>query len=656
MAWPFTSDYLTSLIAANTCAALMLTALLVFWRLRSISRGALVVAVWLAALSVMIGPTMEALVHAPGPHVLRNVLAASAMLATMGALVEGRPFVALVALLGQAPLWFVTGFVKDSSGELSALHLAWVGLIVGLTCRRSATATLETSRPAPEGSYLVHDVAVFVAGTLLAALVCVFVLDRREGSADEWAYTFQAAVFAKGHPFASALRCQKYLEQTWVFEDSGKLFSQYPPGWPLFMAPLVWLHAVWLAGPLSTGLMACGMGRLARSAARCFGRNDEPPSARTIAIAGTWAAGLSMFATTILLNGASRFPHVWTVALYAWSLEGLMQIATPGLSDDDQVRWGAVLGGSAVLSVATRPADGAFVGIGLAVLFVYWLARRNVRWRAMAAAAMTSVAISSVVLCILRMQLGKWFQTGYALQPAIHPAFGVKYSMPTPLEWKYGVPLAVGSYCWWPCSMPVGLAGLAMLRGRAKGLATAIALGLLPFMAFLEFLEFNRAGQFEYGPRYLTVLLVPMAVGSALALAPLTTAALERVTAGRTAFARGAPLGLAVFAAVSGWLRVVPLEWPSAIEHTRRHSAVERAIEDARLDKAIVVIPDHTTGFWNLDLTTNYPLDLYPDQSVIKAVDKGDLDAAVSCLGRAFPGRRVYVASGYSDVKLEQIR
>jgi hypothetical protein len=35
-------------------------------------------------------------------------------------------------------------------------------------------------------------VAVFVAGTLLAALVCVFVLDRRQGSADEWAYTFQS--------------------------------------------------------------------------------------------------------------------------------------------------------------------------------------------------------------------------------------------------------------------------------------------------------------------------------------------------------------------------------------------------------------------------------------------------------------------------------
>lgn len=656
MRWPFSSDYLSSLIAANACAALVLTALLVFYGLRSVSRGFLLVAVWFAALAVLFGPTMDALGHKSGPHVLRDVLASSVVFATIGALLEGRPFVALVALLGEAPLWFVTGYVKESDGDLSALHLAWVGLIVGLTCKRSAPVVRETSRPAPEGSYLVHDAMVFVGGTLLAALVCVFVLDRRMGSADEWAYTFQAAAFAKAHAFATSARCQNYLQSTWVFESSGRLFSQYPPGWPLVMAPLVWLHAVWLAGPLSTGLMACGMGRLARSAARCLGRHDAPPSARTIALAGTWAAVLSMFATSILLNGASRFPHVWVVALYAWSLEGLMQIATPGLSRDAQARWGAVLGASAVLSLASRPADGAFVGIGLAVLFVYWLVRGNIGWRAVAAAAMTFGAIGFLVLFILRLQLGTWFHTAYSLLPTMQPAFVMKYSKPAPDQWRYGLPLAVGSYCWWPCSVPVGMAGLAMLRGRSKGLAVGIALGTLPFAAYLEFLEFTRSADFEYGPRYFSVLLVPMAVGSGLALAPLTAAALEHVTQGRTVFARGAPLGLALFAAVSGWLRIVPLEWPAAVEHAKRHSAVDRAIEEAQLEDAVVIIKSGTTGFWDLDLTTNYPVDLYPDQPVIKAVEKGDLDAAVSCLGRAFPGRRMWVAAGYDEVKLAPLR
>ena len=259
------------------------------------------------------------------------------------------------------------GFVTDSDGELSGLHLAWLGLLIGLLARRARPRTAEPPPRATEGSYAVHDGVVFVVATVLALLVCFLVMQRREGAADEWGYTFQAAVFAKGHVYSEMPRCQPYLESFYVFQSSGRLFSQYTPGWPLFMVPFVWLHAVWLAAPVSMGLMAVGMARLARSAMRGFGSADMPPSPGLIRAAGTWAAVLSVLGPMVLVNAGSRYPHVFVVGLFAWTLEAVLMVATPGLAPRKQVLWGLALGTAAVFDVAARPADGAFVGAGAAV-------------------------------------------------------------------------------------------------------------------------------------------------------------------------------------------------------------------------------------------------------------------------------------------------
>jgi hypothetical protein len=260
---------------------------------------------------------------------------------------------------------------------------------------------------------------------------------------------------------------------------------------------------------------------------------------------------------------------------------------------------------------------------------------------------------AALMLVILRLQLGKWFTTGYSLNEVLHPWNIVKYSKPTPNQWKYGLPLATASYCWWPCSMSLGLAGLAMLRGRAMGLWTAFVLGCVPYIVYTEYLDLGQRGyDWGYGPRYLMVLLVPMAVGSAVALAPLTVAARERVTGGASALARGGPLALVVFAVVSGLVRIVPLVWPTVADHTRHHSALQRAVEEARLTNAIVVAAPGTTGFSDLDLTTNLPIDLYPDQNVLLAIDRQNQRDAVACLRAAFPERTLYSASGVGEVHI----
>jgi hypothetical protein len=200
--------------------------------------------------------------------------------------------------------------------------------------------------------------------------------------------------------------------------------------------------------------------------------------------------------------------------------------------------------------------------------------------------------------------------------------------------------------------MALGLAGLSLLRGRALGLLTAFVVGCVPLIVFLMYLDYGQRGtDWGYGPRYVMVLVVPMAVGGALALARLTVAARERLGGhGASALSRGGPLALVIFAVVSGWIRSTALVFPTDADHSRRHSALNRAIEDAHVANAVVVATAGTTGFSDLDLTTNLPIDLYPDQDVIIAIDKSSTREAVACLRSAFPERHMYVASGVDPV------
>ncbi|HEX8795305.1 MAG TPA: hypothetical protein VF765_30360 [Polyangiaceae bacterium] len=655
---PYTADFMGAFIIAQSAAALVLTALLLFWRMQLVPRVLLFLAIWLAALAQLIEPLQVSIGGHPGLHLLRHVFALSAALGTIAAVASVRPGVAVLGLVGEWGLWKLTGYIKDSDADLSAVHLIWIGLLVGLLVRRPEPRT--TDAPAPqridEASYAVHDALVFAVATILAALVCVFVLHKRDGSADEWAYTYQAAVFAKGHAYAVSPRCEHYLDSFYVYETSGRLFSQYPPGWPLFVTPFVWIRAVWLSGPFSTGFMAWGLARLGRTAMRGFGRNDAPPSERLVRAAGTCAAALAMLSTTIQINGASRYPHVYVIALYAFALEAILQLAWPAQTPKRQMVWGAVLGFTTVSLVATRPADGAFVGFGLFVLFAYHLARRRVGWRGFVVTAEVFVATAAIVLVILRVQVGRWFTTGYSLNEMIHPWNAMKYSFPKPDEWKYGFRLATGSYCWWPCSLPVGLAGLALLRGRSLGLPVAIAVGCFPYLAYCSMLEYGRGFDWGYGPRFQSILILPMAIGGAVALAPLLVAALERATVGRMALARGGAFALAAFAVVSGWIRLVPVVWPPVYEHTHRHASLTRAIEDAHLKNALVLATEGTTGFADEDLPTNYPIDLYPDQDAIIAIDRKTPDAALECLRTAFPHRTFYEASGFDEVRLTRLQ
>jgi len=581
------------------------------------------------------------------PTAFATSLQLGAALATAAMLVTRPRWIVVPALLGELGLSWLVKHVTDSDVELSALHLAWFGLLLGVHQRFDENhPPAVATAPSDERSWFAHDLLLAGAATLLALFVSSVVEMRACDSADEWAYTYQAAVFAKLHAYAPMGRCFPSFQNFWVFPYQGRAFSQYTPGWPLFMAPFIPLHAPWLAGPVSFGLLVAGIARLTRRAARgAFGAREGHVKA-----AGVAAALVTMASSTLLLNGGSRFAHVFVCACFAWCVEALAVLTSPLPSFRAQWRWGLTLGLLASWMLATRPVDGATLGVGLALYFFYAAAFMRVPLRGFAATLIAFMLWGGLSLVILRLQLGKWFTTGYSLTQSIHPWAKFALSVPKLNEIRWGVPLGTGSYCWWPLCPALGLTGLvAALRGEGRRVAFMLVLGLIPLLGFYACVSYGRGVDFGYGPRYELPAVVLMAVGSGVALAPLWMSSRLR-THGARAFAVGGPMALAIAAFVCGAVRIAPLVYPLTHADVVSRNGVFEAARAGHLKNAIVWIEPHTTQSDLLDLTQNYPLDMYPDQSILYVSERGPEMRA--CVRDAFPTRKQYHTQGTSNVTL----
>ena len=643
------TPYTTNLADAYETAHLSIAALTssVLWQQRTrplASRITVQIAIALVAVTPWLAEVQIGLGGHPRPTEFVTLLRATALVGTIGVLLAGRVGPAVTAVVGEILLYWVAGYLTESNLELASLHLAWCGMLVGL---HRAPAAPESSRREAEQALdrrYPSDWIFAIVGVALAALVGSVVLQRWIGSSDEWAYTYQAAVFAKGRAYAVEPACSPAFQNFWIFPYMGKQFSQYTPGWPYFMVPFVWLRAPWLAGSFSFGLLLLGVARLARRAMSLA--VDATP--REVRLAGPWAMGLTIASSTFLINGGSRFPHIFVLAGFVWGLEALFRV-TSAKPDPNAKAWGAVLGVCCALLLATRPVDGAGLGVGLFLYFVYALVRRRVTLATIGAISLPFALISAVTLVVLHAQMGKWFTTAYSLAPLIHPWAKYELVTPKPDEWRWGFPIATGSYGWFPCTLALGLAGLASLGRRGRGLNTTLLFSLAPVLVFYAFINLARGYDWGYGPRYQMVAVVPMILGSGVALARLHASAARRFHGEGSASAT-APLGACFAVIVIGVVRLAPLVYPFNYQMVQNENRLKRAVKDAGVHHALVLAPPGTGGVDSRDLTQNLPLDLYPDQDVLYAVPKTrGLD---ECVLRNHPGRAVYRASGSQVVRL----
>jgi hypothetical protein len=350
-----------------------------------------------------------------------------------------------------------------------------------------------------------------------------------------------------------------------------------------------------------------------------------------------------MLGSTMLINGGSRFPHVFVAATFAWALEAACVLETPNLGARRQWAWGAVLGASAAMCVAARPADGILLGTGTALLFFSALLRRKLAWRSAVGTFVGFALLSGLTLVLLRLQLGEWFTTGYSLSSEFHPWNVFSFSIPTPSTFKGAVPLAIGSYCWWPCAPAIGVLGLVCARRAASPLVTALVVSCSLHVCFYIASEIGRTTDFGYGPRYQLVTVVPMAVGGGVVFAQLWKSARERFGSG-AALARGGPMALAMAAAIVGVVRIAPLVYPYNRLDIERRTLVFQAVRAKELHHAIVLLSKNASRVPDvLDLTQNLPMDLY-DNDVLYAIQ---LNAETDkCLRTRFADREFYRFNG----------
>lgn len=634
---PYTSNFAQAYGLTHALIAVALAAVL--WGQRDrpfLARAVMQAAILLCAIAPVLPAFEVGIGMTPSPTALENILVTVALFGTFGALFGRRLGPILWALAGEAALYYLTYHLTESSLELVSLHLAWLGVLVGL--HRS-----NVPRLAEETIALSHrktDVVIFVTATLAAAIVGSTILQRTIGTADEWAYTYQAAIFAKLHAYAEMPACTPAFQNFWVFPYMGKQFSQYTPGWPYFMVPFTWFHVPWLAGPFAFGLFAVGSARLSR---RAMAMADEgTASALAIRTAGIAAALVAIASSTLVINGGSRFSHVFVLALWVWSMEAILLLADPRRRPDEREQrfWGVVVGACAALLLATRPVDGAGLGVGLFVYYVYALVRGRMSLRTVIAAAIPFVLIGGLTLIILRLQIGKWFATGYSLNTVVHP--WNKFALVTPKanQWRWGFPLATGSYGWWPCSFAVGFAGLASLGKRGRPLNTMIFLGLTPVLFFYAWLDQGRGYDWGYGPRYQMVAMVPMVLGTAIALGRLLAIRRHR-----------APFGVALAAMIAGVVEIAPTVYPLDYASVSDETRIQKAAADANLEHALVIVTAGAGGIEPEDTTQNLPLDLYPSQEVIYAIAR--TPHLEQCVRSLYPDRRVYRAVGGRQVALQ---
>jgi hypothetical protein len=648
---PYTGHYYEAVAIAGEVVGVALTA--VAWSRTFATRTATAVFTGAVAVAAVLPGLIPDLGLVSKDLTVLPFLLLSATLATLAVFLgqRARWFKAL-AVFGQIGLLALSLYVKESDYELAFLHLFWCGVLLGVHLYWAAPPTtnqLDADDGARRQSFVLHELILFAATVGVAFLVTNVVFDRLVYNGDEVANTFQAQVYGAGRAYATIPPCPSMFVNYWVFRHEGRAFSQYTPGWPFFMGIFAHFRVIYLAGPVMAGITAVGIGRISRRLAADLGRTAAS-SRRIVAFASVLGPVFAFAGPSMLLNGASRFSHTMVCACFVWAIESLCVISDTNVSKARALLWGFGLGTATSLLLATRPADGGTLGVGIFLYFVWAAFRRRVGWLSWIGTIIGFAIFGGLTLVVLRLQLGAWFQTGYTIAGSIHPEAELVLSAPQPNELKYGVPLATGSYCWWPAAPALGIAGLIRaLGGRERRAAFMLMVGSAALLGFYYFVQFGRGGDDGLGPRYHLPLVVGMASGGAALLAPLFARVTWRREPGPGIwFLAWARVLAALAAVVYGVVVIAPFLYPVARAEYRYATAPFRGAREMKLKKAVVMVIEGHTTETESNMVQNSPVDPNPDVLWLSRHNK----AEEKCVMENYPDRTWYRAGKDEVLKL----
>ncbi|MDX2191776.1 MAG: hypothetical protein NW201_00385, partial [Gemmatimonadales bacterium] len=322
-----------------------------------------------------------------------------------------RAGVALVAALACLPVgaWLPGQDAIPWYGE--ALRQSLVGLVLALAVGAATAAALRQAtaaelaallrgagRAAAERPLWQQAVAVGALALVVAAVAARVTFGGRPLFLDELSYAWQARLFAEGSLWRPEGLVPEFFSGQQFVVREGRVFTQFPPGWPVLLAAAEQLGAAWLAGPVAAGAMAAALVVWAR---RAGVRPGEGLAAGLLLALMPWAC----------FSAGTWFAHVPVAALGMVAFAASAGAATaPGL----------LLAGLACgIGIAVRPLD----GLVIAAVLGPWVAwREGLRGGGRrAAAALGFLAVGGILpvaglLAYNRVTTGAPLLLGYTLQ------------------------------------------------------------------------------------------------------------------------------------------------------------------------------------------------------------------------------------------------
>lgn len=220
------------------------------------------------------------------------------------------------------PLRPLQEYLDRADGVWRTFQLAWMLVAVVLVAAPAldrATGRLHARCLRFGRACAEHPRAFLTGGALVVALVTAtvgwLVLEHFPNSGDEYCYLYQANTLLAGRLSNPPHPLQPFFETSHIIERGGRLFSVFPPGWPLMLAAGMRVGLPpWTLNPLLSAAMFVLVFWLAR---------------RVTGDGATAALASVMLATTnyFLMTGASYFSHTACAALVVGAMIAMLRMA-----------------------------------------------------------------------------------------------------------------------------------------------------------------------------------------------------------------------------------------------------------------------------------------------------------------------------------------
>jgi 4-amino-4-deoxy-L-arabinose transferase-like glycosyltransferase len=349
-----------------------------------------------------------------------------------------------------------------------------------------------------------------LAAVLAAWLVAHFVFDELPHLEDEFAFTWQAKVFAQGKLAIDSPQYPTSFLVPFVVDYNGLRFGKYPPGWPSVLAIGVLLGIRSWINPLLAGAGIWLIYQLGKKV------SDE--------LTGLLAAGLTLTSPFFLMNSGSLLSHPLGLVLSTVFVINWLESFNPKINTHP---WSRIILSAVSLGwlALTRPLTALAVSLpfGIHGLYLLWRGDKHTRLRLMVFCAVTLIIAGIFPLWQFAVTGDPWLNPYTLWWPYDKVGFGVGYGVTEEGHnlqqaiWNTEASVMVGAgdlFGWGPLSYLLLPFGLWALRRNGKAwLVASIPISLLVF--YLAYW----IGSYLFGPRYyyesLPSLALLTAAGSA---------------------------------------------------------------------------------------------------------------------------------------------